>query len=514
MKHIEEENTVAVVARAIDYLKISVSFTSIKERLVSHPDYPSLKSICDSFEEWKVLYQAARLSPSELVDTNVPFIAHLNDNGEKLVFVPKLRSVDSVKFFDSFGRIKSSRGADFWPKYSGVSILLARSQESGEKNFRMNRQEEMLNASPLFLASISIVLIFFLFVSEKGLPIHAINIIPKLVGLAASLALFLFSLKINNPAAHICERPHFGSCKKVITSKGATLFAGLSWSEVGITYFISTILLIAISTTSSDKSTVTGLSFIVLPFSIFSLYYQWKIVKSWCILCLIVQLAILFDASLFLIKFPGMQLSLASLIKLLITGFSISAFVILYKIFYLTKERQLNMKLGYQKLKRNPVVFNQLLKAGKKFDAISHNQSIFILGNQAGNVVIDAFLNFNCNPCREAFKALVALLEIQSIRINLLFVMKPENSVLIDQLSTVQNDQELLIELISNWYEQEEINQITILGDVSENFREREKVNVLLFQRFEVKATPTIFIDGYMMPSIYQISDLTYLINR
>lgn len=192
-------------------------------------------------------------------------------------------------------------------------------------------------------------------------------------------------------------------------------------------------------------------------------------------------MAILFDASLFLIKFPGMQLSLASLIKLLITGFSISAFVILYKIFYLTKERQLNMKLEYQKLKRNPVVFDQILRAGKKFDAISHNQSIFILGNQAGNVVIDAFLNFNCNPCREAFKALVALLEIQSIRINLLFVIKPENSVLIDQLSTVQNDQELLIELISNWYEQEEINQITILGDVSEIFVNVKKLMYYYF---------------------------------
>jgi hypothetical protein len=47
MKTLVEDNTVAVLQKAISFLKIRVTKSGIKESLRSHPDYPTKKIVFD-----------------------------------------------------------------------------------------------------------------------------------------------------------------------------------------------------------------------------------------------------------------------------------------------------------------------------------------------------------------------------------------------------------------------------------------------------------------------------------
>jgi hypothetical protein len=47
-----EDNTIFVLQKALMAHKAKVTKDSVKEFLLSHPRYPSLKSVCDGLKKW------------------------------------------------------------------------------------------------------------------------------------------------------------------------------------------------------------------------------------------------------------------------------------------------------------------------------------------------------------------------------------------------------------------------------------------------------------------------------
>ncbi|MDZ7605129.1 MAG: hypothetical protein U5K79_05975 [Cyclobacteriaceae bacterium] len=45
-----QDNAIAVVQRLIRHYKLPITNETIIEKLYIHPEYPSLKSVCDSFK--------------------------------------------------------------------------------------------------------------------------------------------------------------------------------------------------------------------------------------------------------------------------------------------------------------------------------------------------------------------------------------------------------------------------------------------------------------------------------
>ena len=77
-------------------------------------------------------------------------------------------------------------------------------------------------------------------------------------------------------------------CNNILESDAAKIGGVLSWSEVGLGYFISNITLLI-----CYPSLISYLSIInicALPYTLWSVWYQYKIAKQWCVLCLLVQL--------------------------------------------------------------------------------------------------------------------------------------------------------------------------------------------------------------------------------
>ena len=125
-------------------------------------------------------------------------------------------------------------------------------------------------------------------------------------GLFFSILLLLetygFQFKIIN---RFCSnKSGSNGCSPVVLSKGATIIGEISWSDIGIVYFLSMYIISLLFSYESNNLALIISSFIAFPYTIFSVYYQWKIAKSWCRMCLMVQfiLIVLFILSIIVLS--------------------------------------------------------------------------------------------------------------------------------------------------------------------------------------------------------------------
>lgn len=125
----------------------------------------------------------------------------------------------------------------------------------------------------------------------QGNPIQIISYFLYVAGLFFSILLFLetygFQSKIINKFCN--NKSGSNNCSSVILSKGAIIIGEISWSDLGIVYFLSMFIISILFPYKDNNLAYIISSFISFPYTIFSVYYQWKIIKSWCKMCLAVQ---------------------------------------------------------------------------------------------------------------------------------------------------------------------------------------------------------------------------------
>lgn len=121
----------------------------------------------------------------------------------------------------------------------------------------------------------------------------ALILLLKTVGLLASAVLLLGT--VDAPVfKRFCPRNPIFDCRKVIHSPAGKMFGLLHAADLGVLYFASTLLLLALTVLTPDfyyyALLLAALNLLTLPYTLFSVAYQAFKVGKWCALCLIVQL--------------------------------------------------------------------------------------------------------------------------------------------------------------------------------------------------------------------------------
>ena len=88
-------------------------------------------------------------------------------------------------------------------------------------------------------------------------------------------------------ADKICSLFSKKDCNNVLESEAAKLWGVFGWSEIGLGYFASNVL-IAIFVPKAI-SILALINILALPYSFWSVWYQKVKARQWCPLCLIVQ---------------------------------------------------------------------------------------------------------------------------------------------------------------------------------------------------------------------------------
>lgn len=227
---------------------------------------------------------------SDLLRLPPPYLAQVKSAFVIVTAVRKNDSGDEVDFL-YFGKPMTWSADDFERKATGVALLVKPNKESKEPGYRKNHIYELIDrGKTLILVLCALFLVVFGFI-YAGLWENISTILLTAVdfaGIGATWLLILKSLKVKSKSAdRICGVLQEHGCDHVLEQKAASFFGIFSWSEVGITYFtISTLILFLFPHEIHYLALLNGCC---LPFTVWSIWYQKFRIKTWCTLCVTTQ---------------------------------------------------------------------------------------------------------------------------------------------------------------------------------------------------------------------------------
>lgn len=526
----KRSNADAVLYKMLLLLKIPVTYAQIVTELNLHPNYPSLLSLNDVLARFDITADAYDVGFDDLHQVSVPFIAHTSKGDSEFVLVKKAFGDFYIVDNGSVVSEKIER-EEFGKIYNGVVLVAEAVRPETHKEKRWSTLQDLINIVEF---PAKLVLFFIILLSATLLNTSyldnlsvqsALATIFKFIGLTTSIVLLSHSIDNNNQLVQkICGGQNM-DCNAILNSRASLVYRGLSWSDIGFFYFAGTLCtLLMVKNTTSVMQILAILNVISLPYTVYSIYYQLKIAGKWCLLCCTVQailwleFAPLITAFKHPLTFPDPTQSFNIFIAL-----SIPALLWLI-VKPVLKELQLVGPLKYQlrEFKYNNDFFNRMISSQPKYPSPDKEWSI-TLGNPEAANIISVISNPYCQPCSLIHEELDGLLKYRTdLQLRIVFSV---NNLEGDPLTAVarhlmalnnkQNNPEIS-NAMSFWYSQDNKNfpqfveryPVVIDARVITQIDEQKQWCKLI----DVKATPTLLINGHPLPKIYQLNDLKYML--
>lgn len=511
-------------------MDIKLSATTLQDEIEAHPNYPSILSISDVLSKYNIENITASFKPDQLRNIPSPYITQLKGKRTEIDYFTVIAEVsgEGVKIFDP------ERQKWDWIQFeelikrsSGIVLFAEAKADAGEQNYRQKRQEEKLTRYGMLLLT-SLVLTIFAFSIEKSLARHGwtalfpvLFFLTSIVGVFLGILLVWYELDRYNPVIQqICKATKHVNCNAILQSDAAKV-GGVSLSIIGMSYFTGTSLLMLIQG-FTEKGTMMILGWLSLcasPFVFFSLYYQWKVARQWCMLCLLVQVVLLSQLLTSLLGgwiqnyFPyGLTLEYFFL-AVTVYALPLLTLILLLPVLRTAKNAK-RYSRDLNRLKFDPIVFDALLKKQKNIHNSSTGIGITIGNHNAKNKILKV-CNPYCAPCAKAHTPIEELLKANpDIQLQIIFTASTEEN---DKkrlpvrhfLSIAANkDESALLQALSDWYLAEEKNyEPFALKYPMQEEPSVHDLNIAAMHNWckvnDILHTPTIFINDYEIPEIY-----------
>ncbi|MGE5406770.1 MAG: vitamin K epoxide reductase family protein [Methanosarcina sp.] len=518
MKKTREDNTVSVVQRAISHYGIKVTGTSVIETLKSNSYYPTFRSICDAFNEWKIEHYPLKYEPEEIKELNPPYITHFKAGGGQIAFVTGYED-SSVVYYDSYGTRKKIGWDEYIQKSSGAVILMNPDEKSGEKNYKKKFQEELLNKFivPAIIGVVALVIsaLFINKASSLQMSWQQYTLIStKFAGIFFSAMLLMKEYEINMPLAEkLCRINSTINCNSVLNDKAAMVFGHIGWADIGMIYFTGSFLTLLQG--NSWNGFLIAASALSMPYTLFSIWYQGFRLKKWCPFCIMVQVILVAE---FLIQISFLHVadfSIGLFTIMVLTFLSVGVLQALINL-YIRESGKAEFNYGkLLKFKNNPDILRAVLFNQKHFEIrITCNSLIF--GKLNSNLQITAFLSLHCSHCAGAFVKVAEILRSSSdAQVNIVLVGADSKIINTLHYFLKNNKEDEALSLLDQWYKSDHIARSRFQDEYC--LLEAEKVtgefdseSRNLMKNCEVTGTPTFFINGYRLPPQYEIDDVEY----
>jgi uncharacterized membrane protein len=497
----------------VQKLGLNVTENTLKSAFKFHPDYPSLSTLSDVLSEWKVDNLAVKISIQQLQEINFPAIAHIDDGREGYFVLLQKFENQQVTYWDSEKGTITESIELFTSKWQGVTLLLEITEKSAEPNFVENSRKQTFSTAEKWLGFITLGLVAWggFMIAETWQ--NALLWLIVGLGTAVSTIILLGEYGIKNPTIEkLCNLNNQTNCDTVLASSGSKLFKYFSWAEIGFWYFVGSSIFTLICFLSHQfdyLSTLTIVSLIALPYTVFSVYYQWQIVKKWCTLCLVIQAILVLE---FIILFNDNALSISSINSVYLLTISLLLPTAIWGFIKpsLEKARTLpDLERSVMTYRYNTNLFTNLLENQRY---VHTGMSNITAGNPEASVLITMVSNPFCGPCAKAHEAVEKLLEgyTDYIKVEYVFTGNPQSEEVIKHLCSLPEEQQH--EALHDWYkvvnyEKWAAKYPTIISQDAENqlIEHRAWSN-----QAQISHTPTFFVNGKELVSPYTIQDLKY----
>lgn len=524
------ENQPLIVAALLKQLKVKVSMQTINESLQSHPDYPSFLSISDSLNNWKVENLVIQTSAEKLTEIPTPFITSFTQGVFVVVFEV---AENELLIVNQHGKKETIATSVFLAQWT-ENILVAEANElSGEINYHKNFKDAKIKIAIYGLIPIGILASLFIpYLNGSLTLIPTLYLLVKLIGLIASVLLLWYDIDKGNPLLkQICSGIQKANCSAVLNTKAATIGGVVSWSEIGFIYFAGSLLFATLAGINAVLPVLSLFSLLALPYIVFSIYYQWKVARQWCVLCLMVQAVLLAEGTI-VVANNGLSFSESSAAFTNNFIYAFYSLIIPTTIWFLLKPllKRLQVakyeKRSYSMLKFNDQVFWSLLKNQPSIVDHCTSELGITIGNPNAKYTIIKVCNPYCGPCANTHKELEKIININlDVKAQIIFHVsederdfraKPVRHFL--TIAEINNSQ-LTTQILDDWYLATEKNynsfslKYPLTNPELKNQDEKIKKMREWCVRNNIKYTPTLFINGYEIPLQYQLSDINYFIS-
>jgi len=528
-----------MIANFLELLKVKHTRDFSNKLFNEHPHKYNLFGLSKMLSDYGV-ENGAILIPdknSDITEIETPFIAQFSrdfvvvDNVEnnKVSFIWKgihhLMSVDK-----------------FVLAWTGIVLLAESSIMSGEPDYIKHRKTEFIETFKkiAFFSACGLILLIACFISlfnysTTQLFGYSIILLLNLGGLYISWLLLLKQMRIDSQYFDkICSLFKQRDCNNILESEAAKLFGLVGWSEIGLGYFLTNVLILFFA--PSLITYIALINVLTLPYAFWSVWYQKVKAKQWCALCLLVQVFLwaIFIVNLFwgYITIPffdnNPQLSIFIFQLMAVGGCYIAAILgVNMLVPKLNTEKTVqSLKQSIDSMKADEAVFEALLKQQPCYD-IADCESVIRFGNPGSKLKITVFSNLYCNPCAKMHKRIVDLLQQVKNEISVKYILSSfeenlnsTNKYLIAaslayHLSSQNGDTRGIMQILSDWFEKgkplrdeffKDMNLDMDNPEIEIEFQKHEAWK----EKSQLRATPTIFVNGYQLPESYKIEDLRY----
>jgi hypothetical protein len=519
---------IARTLQLVRHLQVPVTTTSIKKGLEEHPDFPSLLAVSDVLRDWEIPHAAYWVYQNDIEKIPVPFIAHLTDNGGKFLFVTKVEK-DYIIYEEKKNRGQKMPVQEFNRLFTGNILIAGTSATAGDPDYAQNRREEILESQrmPFIFMAVVLLVLYAIFFA----PGYMENLnwrtgmasLAKISGVIVSVLLLMQNIDANNPIVQRFCTGDKSNCNMILTSNAAKLLWGmLSWSEVGYTYFMGTLLMLIFNSGSiAMMQLLAVVNILALPYTVYSIYYQTRVARQWCVLCCSIQ-ALLWIECIALVGvlsqpyiFPGASEWGAILLCFL----SPVAFWVFLKPFLSKAQQVIPLKQQLTRFKLNKDIFKKMLADQEEYILLSEEDSL-VMGNSASDTVITVVLGMNCSSCHEAYHTLMYWLDKGAdFKLQIVFGLHADSNdqeVAIHALSLNIENKELLKEGLKKWFDQENLKyEDWALIYPTSHLKEADTVigrQKEWCKYIQLRYTPTILINGRRLPQPYELEDIRFFI--
>lgn len=502
--------------------KIKVDREELNFQIQSHPSYPSLHAITGVLNHFNIDHLALRVPIDANTLSQLPnsFIAQLKfDNTTDLALV--IRKGNKYKAILNNKKSKILTTTDFLQEFTG--ILVGVEPDDTKPNNRLTTTNFI---KPLLVTAILLFNILF-FYSNPNLT-ETFYFLTTLTGVIISYLIIQHDLGLDSKIIDkICsQESKTTNCNAVLNSKGATLYKNVKLSDISLIYFISiSTASLLLSITNHSFKLLYIISLIASPVVFYSIYYQLKISKNWCVLCLGI-VSVLITQTLFFF-YTTHNFSSLSFDQILIISFS---FVIITS-FWLFTSSKLKLEQDYKKLKiesnkfkRNFDLFNTILSQSPIINTILPNTPEIILGNKNAPLNITVITNPFCGHCKSVHTLVESLLKTYhnnlniTIRFNINTSNTESNGVLVSSrlLELFHNEGELeCLKAMHDIYTNPDAKSWLTTWNTSDNseiYKDILEAEYNWCLDNNINFTPEILVNGQSYPKVYDRSDLTYFI--
>jgi len=513
------ESTFEVLKKLFKVLSVQIPDKDIREEILKYHGTDRLKSVSKMLNYWKISAVIKKRNNNELVGINVPFLAQLDN---RLVLVNKFAETEIIIYDGKLSNHKLTP-QEFAQYFNGQVIEISSQQHPGGADYISNYRKELANRIRIPVFLIGLVLMLLLYVITNAIAFNTFYIwtilILKLAGLSISIILLLQMIDEDNSLIRgICGADKKKNCNAILSSDAANITEELSWSEVGFFYFAGSLVVLLLNPGDQvSRMFLLLINIVSLPYTCYSIYYQWRIARQWCVLCCLIQVVLWLEFFTFLTSYPLFRYPDFKEATRVIIGFSIPILAwIFFKPFLLSSK----LVSALNRLKYNEAVFIKFLHESEHYEQMAENDRL-IIGNPNATTLITMIANPYCRHCARVYKSLnIWLPTRKDIQLQLIFATgndKDKIQIATDIMSIyLSGNSKLTRQAVKAWFGQRHKwyrrwaqKYIAPENDYALTAVQRQS---LWCKEANIYATPILLINGFKLPSLYRVDDLKYLI--